>query len=71
MDRNQSLTRCKSDNLRCVQEAANDCLMFETVSHALSHLRDQGVPGFSETSRRQIVLRNRQLLQKPNTQADR
>jgi CRP/FNR family nitrogen fixation transcriptional regulator len=39
-------------------------LTLETVSRTLSHLRDQGVLGFSETSQRQIMLRDRQRLQK-------
>ena len=37
-------------------------LQLETVSRALSDLRDQGVLRFSETSRRQIVLQNRERL---------
>jgi CRP/FNR family transcriptional regulator, nitrogen fixation regulation protein len=39
----------------------------ETVSRALSRLRDQGVLEFSKTSQRQIVLRNREQLQKLNS----
>ena len=39
-------------------------LTLETVSRALSHLRDQGVLEFSETSQREIVLRSRERLQK-------
>jgi CRP/FNR family nitrogen fixation transcriptional regulator len=39
-------------------------LTLETVSRALSHLRDQRVLEFSETSQRQIILRNRERLQK-------
>jgi CRP/FNR family transcriptional regulator, nitrogen fixation regulation protein len=39
-------------------------LTLETVSRELSHLRDEGVLEFSETSQRQITLRNRERLQK-------
>jgi len=39
-------------------------LTLETVSRALSHLRDQGILEFSETSQRQIVLQDRRKLQK-------
>jgi CRP/FNR family transcriptional regulator, nitrogen fixation regulation protein len=39
-------------------------LTLETVSRALSHLRDQGVLEFSETSQREIMLRSRERLQK-------
>jgi CRP/FNR family transcriptional regulator, nitrogen fixation regulation protein len=39
-------------------------LTLETVSRALSHLRDQGVLEFSKTSQREIVLRNRERLRK-------
>jgi CRP/FNR family transcriptional regulator, nitrogen fixation regulation protein len=42
-------------------------LTLETVSRALSYLRDQGVLEFSETSQRQIVLRDRHRLQKLDT----
>jgi CRP/FNR family nitrogen fixation transcriptional regulator len=42
-------------------------LTLETVSRALSHLRDQGVLEFSRTSQREIVLRNRERLQKLNS----
>jgi CRP/FNR family nitrogen fixation transcriptional regulator len=42
-------------------------LTLETVSRALSHLRDQGVLEFSKTSQREIMLRNRQRLQKLDT----
>ena len=42
-------------------------LRLETVSRALSFLRDQGVLEFSKTSQRQIVLRNREQLQKLNS----
>ena len=44
-------------------------LTLETVSRALSDLRDQGVLEFSKTSQRQIVLRNREQLQNLNSQA--
>jgi CRP/FNR family nitrogen fixation transcriptional regulator len=39
-------------------------LTLETVSRALSYLRDQGILEFSETSQREIVLHNRQQLQR-------
>jgi CRP/FNR family nitrogen fixation transcriptional regulator len=39
-------------------------LTLETVSRELSHLRDQGVLEFSQTSQREIVLRSRERLQK-------
>jgi CRP/FNR family transcriptional regulator, nitrogen fixation regulation protein len=39
-------------------------LTLETVSRALSYLRDRGILEFSETSQRQIVLQDRQQLQK-------
>jgi CRP/FNR family nitrogen fixation transcriptional regulator len=39
-------------------------LTLETVSRELSRLRDQGVLEFSKTSQREIVLRNREHLQK-------
>jgi CRP/FNR family nitrogen fixation transcriptional regulator len=39
-------------------------LTLETVSRALSYLRDQGILEFSETSQREIVLQNRQQLQR-------
>ena len=39
-------------------------LTLETVSRALSYLRERGVLEFSETSQRQIVLQDRQQLQK-------
>ena len=42
-------------------------LTLETVSRALSYLRDVGVLEFSETSQRQIILRDRQRLQKLDT----
>jgi CRP/FNR family transcriptional regulator, nitrogen fixation regulation protein len=42
-------------------------LRLETVSRALSDLRDQGVLEFAETSKRQILLRDRQRLQKLDT----
>jgi CRP/FNR family nitrogen fixation transcriptional regulator len=42
-------------------------LRLETVSRALSFLRDQGVLEFSKTSQRQIVLRNREQLQNLNS----
>jgi CRP/FNR family nitrogen fixation transcriptional regulator len=42
-------------------------LTLETVSRALSYLSDQGVLEFSEISQRQILLRDRQRLQKLDT----
>jgi CRP/FNR family nitrogen fixation transcriptional regulator len=39
-------------------------LTLETVSRALSYLRDQGILEFAETSQRQIVLQDRGQLQK-------
>ena len=39
-------------------------LTLETVSRALSYLRDQGILEFAETSQRQIVLQDRLQLQK-------
>jgi CRP/FNR family nitrogen fixation transcriptional regulator len=42
-------------------------LTLETVSRALSDLRKQGVLKLSETSQREIVLRNRQRLLELNT----
>jgi CRP/FNR family transcriptional regulator, nitrogen fixation regulation protein len=38
-------------------------LTLETVSRALSYLRDKRVLGFSEVSQREIVLQDRQRLQ--------